>query len=46
MFGIPEFIITDNGKIARSNDFKQFLGNYGVTPIFNVHYHAQNNPCK
>lgn len=47
MFGVPEFIIVDNGtQFGRSNDFKKFLDKYGVRPLLNANYHPQNNPTE
>lgn len=47
MFGVPEYIIVDNGtQFGRSNDFKNFLVKYGVKSLFNANYHPQNNPTE
>jgi hypothetical protein len=47
MFGVPEFIIVDNGvEFGRSREFQNFLNNYGVTPYYNSLYTSQNNPTE
>jgi ribosomal protein S17E len=47
MFGVPEFIIVDNGvQFGRSREFQNFLNNYGVKPYYNSLYTPQNNPTE
>ncbi|KAH0810551.1 hypothetical protein GEV33_012241 [Tenebrio molitor] len=47
MFGVPEFIIVDNGvQFGRSREFQNFLNNYGVKPYYNSLYTLQNNPTE
>lgn len=46
LFGVPEFIICDNGKQYTSKEFKQFLKRYNVKSMYNALYHPQNNPVE
>jgi hypothetical protein len=47
MFGVPEYIIIDNGvQSGRSREFQDFLVNYGVKPYYNSLYTRQNNPAE
>ncbi|KAJ3628606.1 hypothetical protein MTP99_015902 [Tenebrio molitor] len=47
MFGVPEYIIVDNGvQFGRSREFQDFLVNYGVKPYYNSLYTPQNNPTE
>ncbi|KAH0814473.1 hypothetical protein GEV33_008319 [Tenebrio molitor] len=47
MFGVPEFVIVDNGvQFGRSHEFQDFLRRYGVEPYYNSLYTPQNNPTE
>jgi hypothetical protein len=47
MFGVPEFIIVDNGvQFGKSREFQTFLNNYGVKPYYNSLFTPQNNPTE
>lgn len=44
MFGVPQFIVCDNGKQFVSNEFKSLARKYGVQKIqYNALYHPQCN---
>ena len=46
-FGVPEFMIVDNGvQFGRSRAFRDFLQGYGVRPYYNALYTPQNNPTE
>jgi hypothetical protein len=46
MFGVPGFIIVDNGVQFGRSEFQNFLNNYGVKPYYNFLYTPQNNPTE
>lgn len=46
LFGVPEFLIADNGKQFTSREFQNLLKEYGVQPLYNASYHPQNNPTE
>lgn len=46
IFGVPEFLIADNGKQFTSREFQNLLKEYGVPPLYNASYHPQNNPTE
>lgn len=43
MFGVPKFLVLDNGPQFRSNRFRQFASSYGVEIKFTARYHPQAN---
>lgn len=45
-FGVPEFIISDNGPAFKSKAYLKFCEDYDVTPWKSAVYHAQNNPVE
>lgn len=45
-FSVPEFIVSDNGRQFTSNEFKQFLTKYQVTPWLTACYHPQANAAE
>lgn len=46
LFGVPRYIICDNGKQFVSKEFKNLLENYSVGVTHTAYYHAQANPCE
>jgi transposase InsO family protein len=44
--GIPETLISDNGKQFISKDFKNLLDHYNVTHFKNCYHHPQSNFCE
>lgn len=47
VFGVPEFMIVDNGvQFGRSNEFQNLLKQYNVKPLYNSYYTPQNNPTE
>lgn len=42
-FGVPEFVVTDNGTQFRSNHFKELLDKYGIKHILTAVYSPQSN---
>lgn len=46
LFGVPLYLITDNGVQFRSKDFTTLCRNYNTKILFNAVYHAQNNPTE
>lgn len=43
LFGVPEFVVTDNGSQFKSAQFGKFLERYGVKHIFTAVYSPQSN---
>jgi hypothetical protein len=44
VFGVPQYIIADNGTQFAGKDFKTFTENYKVQSIwYNARYHPQVN---
>jgi transposase InsO family protein len=46
LFGVPQFIISDNGSQFVSHQFNQLMQKYGVTHWPNARYHSQHNPAE
>lgn len=46
LLGVPEFVIYDNGEQYTSREFKSFLQQYNVKPLYNALYYFQNNPVE
>lgn len=45
-YGVPQYLICDNGRQFISNDFKNLMSNYSVKIMYNALYHPQNNPTE
>jgi hypothetical protein len=45
-YGVPEVIISDNGKQFVSKTYQQFLRKYNVTSKLTPYYHPQANPAE
>lgn len=45
-YGVPEFLIADNGVQFRSREFTKMCEGYKTKIIFNTLYHAQANPVE
>lgn len=43
IYGVPEFIVSDNGSQFRANDFKAFLTRLGIKHIYTALYSPQSN---
>lgn len=46
MFGVPEFIICDNGVQFRSREFAEMCEGYHTKILYNAAYHPQANPVE
>lgn len=46
LFGVPQYIISDNGPQFKSADFKKLCEKYDSTVLYNALYHPQNNPTE
>lgn len=46
MFGVPQYIISDNGTQFKSKEFQSLCTKYNSTILFNALYHPQNNPTE
>lgn len=46
LFGVPQYIICDNGVQYRSKEFKKLCQEYDVQILYNALYHPQNNPAE
>lgn len=46
LFGVPQYVICDNGVQFRSGEFRNICAKYDVTILFNALYHPQNNPTE
>nr|CAD2163881.1 unnamed protein product [Meloidogyne enterolobii] len=42
-YGYPETIVSDNGSPFRSNEFKVYCQNKGISQVFSAPYHPQSN---
>ncbi|XP_058084614.1 uncharacterized protein LOC131232410 [Magnolia sinica] len=42
-FGIPQTIVTDNGKQFDNNSFREMCGNLGIRNVYSSHHHPQTN---
>lgn len=45
-YGVPEVIVTDQGRQFCSNKMDEFCQNYGITQLFSAAYHQQANPAE
>lgn len=45
-FGVPRYLISDNGSQFTSFDFKKFLSSYNVTSWYTSRYHPQANAAE
>jgi len=45
-YSVPKAIILDNGSQYTSREFRDFLEDYKVKPLYNAHYHPQANPTE
>ncbi|XP_065356015.1 uncharacterized protein LOC135950397 [Calliphora vicina] len=43
LFGVPEYVVTDNGTQFRSVQFRDLLSKYGIKQIFTAIYSPQSN---
>lgn len=46
LFGVPQYLLCDNGVQFKSTDFRNLCGKYKVSILFNALYHPQNNPSE
>lgn len=46
VFGVPKWIVCDNGVQFRSKEFSALMNCYGVTTTFTPFYHPQANPAE
>lgn len=46
LFGVPQYLICDNGVQYQSTEFRQLCRKYNVNILFNALYHPQNNPSE
>lgn len=46
LFGVPQYILVDNGVQFRSKEFQTLTKVYKSKVIFNAYYHAQANPVE
>lgn len=46
LFGVPEYLICDNGVQFRSKEFKNMCESYKTKVLYNAAYHAQANPVE
>jgi transposase InsO family protein len=46
LFGVPKYIVTDNGKAFVSRQFKTLLSEFQVTHRLNPAHHPQHNPTE
>lgn len=46
MYGVPQYIISDNGSQFIAKSYKKLLSIYSITPWYNSLYHPQNNPTE
>lgn len=46
LYGVPQFLICDNGPQFVGKEFKKLSENYQVKLLYNAHYHPQNNPTE
>lgn len=46
VFGVPQFILADNGVQFRSHVFSSLVEHYDSRVLFNAHYHPQANPTE
>jgi Integrase core domain len=46
MFGVPQFVRSDNGTQYKSTQYQTLLKKYEATPLYNANYHPQVNPTE
>lgn len=46
LFGVPQYVLCDNGVQYKSKEFTKMLERYGTRPIYNPNYHPQSNPAE
>lgn len=46
VYGVPEFLLCDNGTQYVSKEFKDMLSSYGTELVLNPQYHSQSNPTE
>ena len=46
MFGVPSYVLCDNGSQFRSTLFRKMVASYKSKIIFNANYHPQSNPSE
>lgn len=46
LFGVPQFLVCDNGKQLTSKPFTNLCAEYNVKTIYNALYHPQTNPTE
>lgn len=46
VYGVPQYLIVDNGVQFRSKQFAQMCKNYKTKILYNALYHAQANPTE
>lgn len=42
-YGVPEFVVSDNGTQFKAHDFNAFLTRYGITHTYTAYYSPQSN---
>lgn len=45
-YGVPQYLICDNGKQFVSHHFRDLANEYRTKLLFNANYHPQNNPAE
>lgn len=46
VYGVPKFILVDNGVQYKSKQFRKMVDGYGSKVIYNCYFHPQANPCE
>lgn len=46
LFGVPQFLVSDNGTQFRSVEFKNLCQKYNTTILYTALYHPQSNPTE
>lgn len=46
LFGVPKFLVCDNGPQFKSKELKSLCDSYGSSIRFTAHYHPQANPAE
>lgn len=43
VYGVPEYVVSDNGSQFKANEFNAFLTTYGITHTYTAYYSPQAN---
>lgn len=46
IFGVPKWVVCDNGVQFRGKEFKGLLQSFGAQPLYTAFYHPQANPAE